>query len=177
MPKEEDFEALGREQLGYPIKSLPRYTWLQFPSADNNWLGTNWSATPEVGLVCLRCPAALYSPPQVAPLACGCELKQRFDHLTAGGIHGPRRAGKGDGRRRGPPCRLFCFDWNGPMCYFVCRGEAVLRQIRPCFWLNRPLPECVTRRRRRTGGRCRRVQAATARRRPAAGNPRSRSAP
>ena len=59
MPAEEDFEAVGREQLGYTIKSLPRYIWLHFPSADNDWLGTNWSTAPEVGVVCLLCHAAL----------------------------------------------------------------------------------------------------------------------
>ena len=39
--------------MGFPIKSFPRYVWLQFPSAENDWLGNkNWSSAPEVRLDC-----------------------------------------------------------------------------------------------------------------------------
>ena len=42
-----DCEADGLEQLGFRIKSCPRYIWVLIPSADNAWLGTDWLPVPE----------------------------------------------------------------------------------------------------------------------------------
>ena len=36
----------GMEELGYPIKSFPRYIWVRFATAENGWLGSDFPDAP-----------------------------------------------------------------------------------------------------------------------------------